>query len=145
MKKEKEEKKLIGRKYLPTLSCLIDRLSIVQLKELFITEHRDEYSQEILDILHDIDLLINEEDLKIDAKCIRAIVALAIFNNLIWTNESNYRKNGSKDGVCLEFTHSANGIRNTAKNEINKAIGKGRLDFKIDCLAAEYQGLSPSF
>ena len=44
------------RKYLPTLSELIDRLSITQLKEVFITDHKDEYAQEISDILHDINL-----------------------------------------------------------------------------------------
>ena len=33
------------RKYLPTLSELIDRLSIAQLKEVFITEHKEEYSK----------------------------------------------------------------------------------------------------
>ncbi len=37
------------RKYLPTLSELIDRLSIVQLKEVFIAEHKAEYGQEIKD------------------------------------------------------------------------------------------------
>ncbi len=42
------------RKYLPTLSELVDRLSIVQLKEVFIAEHKDEYSKEIADITHDI-------------------------------------------------------------------------------------------
>ena len=36
-----------SRKYLPTLSELVDRLSIVQLKEVFITEHKEEYAQEI--------------------------------------------------------------------------------------------------
>jgi hypothetical protein len=44
------------RKYLPTLSELVDRLSIVQLKEVFITGHKEEYAQEISDIVHDIDL-----------------------------------------------------------------------------------------
>ena len=44
------------RKYLPTLSELIDRLSIAQLKEVFITEHKEEYAQEIKDIIHDINL-----------------------------------------------------------------------------------------
>ena len=34
------------RKYLPTLAELIDRLSISQLKEVFITEHKEEYAQE---------------------------------------------------------------------------------------------------
>ena len=36
---------LTERKYLPTLSELIDRLSIVQLKEVFITEHKEEYAR----------------------------------------------------------------------------------------------------
>ena len=39
------------RKYLPTLSELIDRLSIAQLKEVFISEHKKEYAKEIQDIL----------------------------------------------------------------------------------------------
>ena len=38
------------RKYLPTLAELVDRLSIIQLKEVFITEHKEEYGQEIKDI-----------------------------------------------------------------------------------------------
>jgi len=48
------------RKYLPTLSELIDRLSITQLKEVFITEHKIEYAAEIADIVHDIQLHLNE-------------------------------------------------------------------------------------
>ena len=47
---------MTNRKYLPTLSELVDRLSIAQLKEVFITEHKDEYAKEIEDIMHDIDL-----------------------------------------------------------------------------------------
>ena len=55
------------RKYLPTLSELVDRLSIVQLKEVFISEHKDEYGQEIKDILHDIDILLRDKNIKLDA------------------------------------------------------------------------------
>ena len=51
-----------NRKYLPTLSELIDRLSISQLKEVFIVEHKEEYAQEISDILHDIQLFLDEQD-----------------------------------------------------------------------------------
>ena len=43
-----------------TKSELVDRLSITQLKEVFITDHKKEYAEEISDILHDIDLLISE-------------------------------------------------------------------------------------
>jgi len=46
------------RRYLPTLSELIDRLSIAQLKEVFIPAHKDEYAQEISDICHDIQLIL---------------------------------------------------------------------------------------
>ena len=125
------------RKYLPTLSELVDRLSIVQLKEVFITEHKDEYSKEISDIVHDIQVLLDENNGKITAETIRAIVVLSQMNLHIWHNESNYRK-GIKDGNNLELTHGLNGIRNVAKNKIQEIVG-GRKDYKIDCLAAEFK------
>ena len=125
------------RKYLPTLSELIDRLSIAQLKEVFITEHKDEYAQEISHILHDIDLTLKEKSANVDSDVIRAIVVLSQMNLHIWHNESNYRK-GIKDGNNLELTHGLNGIRNTAKNKIQEVVG-GRKDYKIDCLASEFK------
>lgn len=125
-----------NRKYLPTLSELIDRLSIAQLKEVFITEHKEEYAQEISDICHDIQLILNDSGF-IDADTVRAIVVLSQMNLHIWHNESNYRK-GIKDGNNLELTHGLNGIRNTAKNRIQEVAG-GRKDYKIDCLAAEFE------
>ena len=126
----------MSRKYLPTLSELIDRLSIVQLKEVFIPDHKEEYAQEIKDIVHDIDLLLSGSK-KIDGEIVRAIVVLSQMNLHIWHNESNYRK-GIKDGNNLELTHGLNGIRNTAKNKIQEVVG-GRKDYKIDCLAAEFK------
>ena len=125
------------RKYLPTLSELIDRLSIVQLKEVFITDHKSEYASEIEDIVHDINLCLQSSEDKISAEVIRAIVVLSQMNLHIWHNESNYRK-GIKDGNNLELTHGLNGIRNTAKNKIQEIAG-GRKDYKIDCLAAEFK------
>jgi hypothetical protein len=124
------------RKYLPTLAELVDRLSITQLKEVFIKDHKKEYSAEIRDILHDIDVELSKAQ-TIDANFIRAIVVLSQMNLHIWHNESNYRK-GIKDGNNLELTHGLNGIRNTAKNKIQEIAG-GRKDYKIDCLAAEFK------
>ena len=125
------------RKYLPTLSELVDRLSIAQLKEVFITEHKTEYASEIADIVHDIQLLLESSKEPITAETIRAIVVLSQMNLHIWHNESNYRK-GVKDGNNLELTHGLNGIRNVAKNKIQEVVG-GRKDYKIDCLAAEFK------
>ena len=127
----------MNRKYLPTLSELIDRLSIVQLKEVFIPEHKNEYSKEIADIIHDIQAHIDENNAVIDAEVLRAVVVLSQMNLHIWHNETNYRK-GIKDGNNLELTHGLNGIRNTAKNKIQEVVG-GRKDYKVDCLAADFK------
>lgn len=128
---------MTDRKYLPTLSELVDRLSIVQLKEVFIPEHKGEYSKEISDIVHDIQTILNEGNVVVTSEVIRAIVVLSQMNLHIWHNESNYRK-GIKDGNNLELTHGLNGIRNTAKNKIQEVVG-GRKDYKIDCLAADFK------
>lgn len=127
----------MNRKYLPTLSELIDRLSIVQLKEVFITEHKTEYADEITSLVHDIQAHIEENSIVLDADVIRAIVVLSQMNLHIWHNETNYRK-GIKSDYCLELSHGLNGIRNTAKNKIQDVVG-GRKDYKIDCLAAEFK------
>tara|TARA_A100001515_G_scaffold116090_1_gene97758 strand:- start:241 stop:645 length:405 start_codon:yes stop_codon:yes gene_type:complete len=124
------------RKFLPTLNSLIDRLSIHQLKEVFLTENKENYSKEIQDILHDIDLIIEEEKITFDAKTLRAVVVLAQMNTHIWYNESKVRK-GDGDGD-LHLTHGLNGIRNTAANIIAE-VNEERKDYKIDCLAAEFK------
>ena len=123
------------RKYLPTVSELIDRLSIVQLKEVKIPEHKEEYANEIKDIVHDLDMLMNWE--KPTGEMIRAIVVLAQMNTHIWYNESSYRA-GEGDGN-LGLTHGLNGIRNNAKNIIQDQLEDGRKDYKIDCIAAEFK------
>jgi hypothetical protein len=125
------------RKYLPTLAELIDRLSIIQLKEVFITEHKEEYAKEIADIQHDIQLILDEGKEPITAETIRAIIVLSQMNLHIWQNETNVR-NGSEGPNKLALTHGLNGIRNTAKNRIQEVVG-GRKDYKIDCLAAEFK------
>ena len=122
------------RRYLPTVAELIDRLSIIQLKEVFITEHKEDYAQEIQDIVHDLNELMNWE--KPSGEMIRAIVVLAQMNLHIWHNETQYRQ-GTGNGN-LGLTHGLNGIRNTAKNMIQENVG-GRKDYKIDCIAAEFK------
>ena len=124
------------RKYLPTLAELVDRLSIVQLKEVFITEHKEEYAKEISEITHDIDLILKDKDVKLSGEDVRAIVVLSQMNLHIWHNETKYRA-GTGDGN-LGLTHGLNGIRNIAKNKIQENVG-GRKDYKIDCIAAEFK------
>lgn len=133
------------RKYLPTLAELIDRLSIVQLKEVKIPEYKEQYAKEIKDILHDINIILQNEEgrklredptIKLTAEDLRAIIVLAQINAHIWYNESMVR-DGSGSGN-LPLTHGINGIRNTAKNKIQERVG-GRKDYKIDSLAADFK------
>mgnify|MGYP007072013584 FL=1 len=126
------------RKYLPTLGELIDRLTIVQLKEVKIPKHKKEYQKEIKEIVHDItEILTTTKQLKIDGDFIRAIIVLAQMNTHIWVNEDNAR-NGEDVGNNLLLTHGLNGIRNTAKNKIQEVDG-GRKDYKVDCIASEFK------
>jgi hypothetical protein len=128
------------RKYLPTLAELIDRLSIVQLKAIFIPENKDAYEEEIQLIMHDIDEILlpthPDHGAGITAKMIRAIMVVMLTNRYIWENESKARLGGSEQDKLLKLTHSINGIRNTAKNVISNEMGE-RVDLKIDCLAAD--------
>ena len=124
------------RQWLPTLGELIDRLSIHQLKEIFIPENKENYANEIKQMVHDIDLILKENKDNITGEVIRALIVLAQMNCHIWYNETKVR-NGDKDGN-LHLTHGINGIRQTASNKIMEVVG-GRKDYKVDCIAAEFK------
>jgi hypothetical protein len=133
----------MSRKYLPTLAELIDRLSIVQLKAVFIPENKEEYQAEIDDITHDIDFVLNAEfhfksyrSPIVTAKILHASQVIMLTNRYIWENESKARAGGSEQDKLLKLTHSINGVRNAAKNVISKELGE-RVDLKVDCLAAD--------
>jgi hypothetical protein len=125
--------------YLPTLSDLLDRLSIVQLKEIFLAEHRGAYRAERLAIMHDIDQILldkSKDGFFFGAADIHAALMVMLTNRYIWENESKAREGGSEQDRLLRLTHSVNGVRNTAKNVIATHAGDRR-DYKIDCFAAE--------
>lgn len=124
------------RKYLPTFSELVDRFTIVLLKSIFIPKNKLQYDQELNDIGHDLNELIQEKNIKLNSNIIKALCVIMLSNRYIWENESKCRSGESQDLSLLKLTHSINGVRNTAKNIISKELGE-RLDLKIDCLAAE--------
>lgn len=124
------------RKYLPTFADLIDRLSICQLKQIFLSEHKETYTKEISDIIHDLNLIIKEKEITINGKMIRQILMIMLTNRYIWENESKARKGKTQDLLLLKHTHSINGVRNNAKNIISQEIGE-KIDLKIDCMAAD--------
>ena len=128
------------RKWLSTFSELIDRLSIHQLKEVFIPENKEKYAKEIDDIIYDLDVVIREKNIECSGDLIRSVVVLAQINAHIWYNETKVRSGGDQDLHLLKLTHGLNGIRNNTQNHISRLVGPDeRLDWKTDCLAAEFK------
>ena len=126
------------RKYLPSIADLLDRLSIDQLKEVFISEKKEEYRKEMQNISSDLEELLKGKI--ITPRLLRAIIVLAQINTHIWYNERDCRSGEKQDIEKLRLTHSINGIRNNAKNVILQEleIDEGK-DFKVDCIAADYK------
>jgi len=128
---------MTDRKYLPTFAELIDRMTICQLKSIFIPDNKEAYDEEISDIKYDLDQIIKEKNIDLTAELIRAVSIVMLSNRYIWENESKVRNSADDDeSYLLKLTHSINGVRNTAKNVISKELGE-RIDLKTDCLAAE--------
>lgn len=128
------------RHYLPSLADLLDRLSIVLMKEIFIEGHRADYRAEQQAIMHDIDLILKDKP-AVGAEQIRAICILQLANRYIWERETKIRDDSSNESAEVQLghlraTHSVNGVRNNAKNAIS-AFDGGRVDYKVDALAAE--------
>lgn len=123
------------RKYLPELSELIDRLGIVTLKSIKLgcnnKEKKDVYEKESREIMHDINLILKKTNVEDWGRMIRAVQIGMLANETIWSNESEARKEGYNDGHKLLFTHSVNGMRMRAGNEIVMLTG-GRKDLNLD-------------
>lgn len=127
------------RKWLPNFSELIDRLTIHQLKEVFIPEQKEKYRSEMNKIIHDLDLIIKNKSIVASGEMIRLIIIVSQINTHIWYNESKARRGEDQDLQLLRLTHGLNGIRNSAGNRILELISDGdRKDYKTDCLAAEH-------
>jgi len=132
------------RKYLPTIADLIDRLSISLMKSIFID--KGVYSAEANMIKSDLEVLLRGAvwTQASPSQLIYDVLVLMLANRYIWENEGDIRTTpmteGKPDGykdiaLRLIATHSINGVRTRAKNEINRIFGE-RCDVKTDCLAA---------
>jgi len=111
------------RRFLLPLAELIDRLTIDQIKEVLIADHRDSFAGEMENICHDIDLIIEEKGLKISHRVIRIIIALAQMNLHIWYNKDQMQKNPEAYLDLLKLSHQINGIRNQLKNILLEETG----------------------
>lgn len=111
------------RQFLLPLAELIDRLTIDQLKEVLIPENKESYAQEMQKLAHDIDLMIEEGELKLSARLIRIIIVLSQMNLHIWYNKDKMQNDPEHYLELLKFAHQLNGIRNQMKNLLLEETG----------------------
>lgn len=122
---------------MPSFGELVDRLSICQLKEILIPEKRETYTNQIRDIVHDLDALCKQTGWGISGTFILAVVNLALINRFIWENEANQRK-GIEAGNDLRLTHSLNTLRVQCYSLISREFGD-REEYKKDTLIPDSQ------
>ncbi len=104
------------RQVLVSFSELLDRLTINQIKEVLIPEHRASYAEEIRQLIHDIDLIIEKKGIKLTARFIRLIIILAQINLHIWRTKETMMNDPDSFEASMKFAHQLNGIRNQTKN-----------------------------
>tara|TARA_Y100000310_G_scaffold220694_1_gene222267 strand:- start:814 stop:1230 length:417 start_codon:yes stop_codon:yes gene_type:complete len=130
----------MNRKWLPSFAELIDRLSIHQLKEVFIPHDKAKYRAEMCDIIHDLSEMIKEKNICLTGEMIKCIIVLAQINTHIWYNERAVREGKEQDLNLLRLTHGLNGMRTKTGNKLLDFIGEGSQQItKVDCLAADFK------
>ncbi|MFA4917246.1 MAG: hypothetical protein WC560_11340 [Syntrophales bacterium] len=112
------------RKFLLPLAELIDRLTIDQIKEVLISEHKESFVQEMGKICSDIDIVIKEKGLKLSSRLIRIIIAVSQMNVHIWYNKDQMQKDPEKYMELLKLSHQLNGVRNRMKNLLMEETGE---------------------
>lgn len=102
---------------------LCDRAQIVLMKISHSTEPSEAFEKELNDILHDIQLHLDNKPL--DAQQVKGLIVLTQVNSFIWQNESFVRDADDKGGVPdeellakLKLSHKANSLRAAAKKHI---------------------------
>ena len=127
------------RRFTLPLAELVDRLTIDQIKEILLPEHKESFALEMEKLTHDIDMIIEEKNIRMSSRMVRIIIALAQLNLHIWQNKERMQVEPDRYLELLKFAHQLNGIRNQLKNLLLGETGDReksteRSNFKTDGL-----------
>ena len=111
------------RQFLPPMAELIDRMTVTQIKLALSKDNKDSFIEEIRKLEHDIDLILDSNNLTLDARLIRIIIVLSQINLHIWNNkdkmQDKLKDNEEKEYLdLLKLSHQLNGFRNRMKNSL---------------------------
>ena len=121
-----EDKKNQERQFLPSLSELIDRLTVTQIKQALLGDKKKDFYNEINKLSNDIDIIIKKENIKLNSRIIRIIVLISQINLHIWKNKDLMQENLENNEEylkLLKLSHQLNGIRNRMKNQLLEIEG----------------------
>lgn len=109
------------RQFLPPLAELIDRMTITQIKLALLRSGKKDFSTELKKLSHDIDLIIQENNILINSSVIQSVIILAQMNLHIWYNKDQMQSNLDNEAEylrLLKLAHQLNGLRNQVKNSL---------------------------
>lgn len=121
-----EDKKNQERQFLPSLSELLDRLTVTQIKQALLGDKNKDFYNEINKLSNDIDIIIKKENIKLNSRIIRIIVLISQINLHIWKNKDLMQENLENNEEylkLLKLAHQLNGIRNRMKNQLLEIEG----------------------
>lgn len=136
----------MAREILPNLSELIDRMTISQIKIVKLENDKSDFKNELIKISKDIDLLLKEGKIFIDAKILRLVSQLSQLNIMIWQNKEEMQNHLEDEDTylkLLKLAHQLNGYRNQIKNALTLIEGGEdksayKSNFETDGLEIEF-------
>ena len=140
-----EEKNFMDKKFRThheSISDLIDRMSILQLKVVFDAASRASYEEEMRRIEDDLDFLCTKATVVLDTMLIWLVVALAQINLHIWKTKEIMQSDPMRFNEKMKLAHQLNGIRNQLKNRIAEYSGGSSKQKKTNIGTDQLQGWS---
>jgi len=114
----------------PSFSEIIDRLSILNIKRIFIKKDAISFSKEIQKLHNDIDFYMDKNNILCNSQHFRLIISLAQINLNIWLTKEEMTNHNDNYLKNMKLGHQLNGIRNQLKNKILDINGLSERSFE---------------
>ena len=130
---------MVDRKLVFPLAELIGRLTVDQIKEVKLPDLKPAVQEEMAALYHDIDQIVGERGIKLTARLMGVVVALAQLNVQIWELNDRMTAGDGDYAAQLKLAHQLNGVRNQLKNWLltecgDRSPGARRTNYNTDGL-----------
>jgi hypothetical protein len=115
-----------SRQFLPTFAELIDRMTVTQIKLSLIENGKEDFRDELRKISHDLNNIINANEIPLNSELILTFINLSQLNLHIWNNKDKMQENLDNQDIYLQLlkvSHQLNGFRNQLKNKLLEVEG----------------------